>query len=123
MTTTQTERDELAELIDRHTIEDIDDMMGVVACACGDIGDVDLHPQHVAWHLLAAGYRRPRTITTVEELDALAVGSVVYAASHIGPAERFKEGWMGCGSVAAWSSGVLARDGLPATLLHDGGAA
>lgn len=27
--------------------------------------------------ILAAGYRKPRTVTTVEELDALPVGSVV----------------------------------------------
>lgn len=61
------------------------------------------------------------TITTVDELDALPVGTVVYAASHIGPAERFKVGWMGCGSPAAWSSAVLARDGLPARVIHRGG--
>lgn len=59
----------------------------------------------------------PRTITTVEELDALPVGAVVYAANQIGPSERFMVGWKGCGSAAAWSTAVLARDGLPALVL------
>lgn len=54
-TETNTQRDELARLISsRHTM-----------------GAVDA--------ILAAGYRKPRTITTVEELDALPVGSVVLA--------------------------------------------
>lgn len=59
----------------------------------------------------------PRTIKTVAELDALPVGTVVYAANQIGPSERFTVGWKGCGSAAAWSSAVLARDGLPACVL------
>lgn len=31
--------------------------------------------------IIASGYRKPRTITTAEELDALAVGSVVLTAT------------------------------------------
>ena len=50
--------------------------------------------------------------------NAAIVGTVVYASNHIGPAERFDVGWMGCGNAAAWSSAVLARDGLPARILH-----
>jgi hypothetical protein len=61
----------------------------------------------------------PRVVATAEELDALPVGTVVYAANHIGPAERFATGWMGCGNAAAWSSALLARDGLPAVIIHE----
>jgi hypothetical protein len=35
------------------------------------------HADHVADAILTAGYRKPRTIATVEELNALPVGSVV----------------------------------------------
>lgn len=57
-------------------------------------------------------------VTSVEELEALPVGAVVYASNHIGPAEKFAVGWMGCGNNAAWSSALLARDGLPARVLY-----
>ena len=57
-------------------------------------------------------------VNSVEELDQLPVGTVVYANNHIGTAERFDVGWMGCGNTAAWSSPVLARDGLPASVLY-----
>lgn len=57
-------------------------------------------------------------VTSVEELDQLPVGAVVYASNHIGPAEKFAVGWMGCGNNAAWSSALLARDGLPARVLY-----
>lgn len=57
-------------------------------------------------------------VNTVGELNALPIGTVVYAANNIGPAERFDVGWMGCGNTAAWSSAVLAGDGLPARVLY-----
>ena len=57
-------------------------------------------------------------VNSVEELNALPIGTVVYANNHIGPAERFHVGWMGCGNTAAWSSAVLAGDGLPARVLY-----
>lgn len=60
----------------------------------------------------------PALVNTFEELDALPIGTVVYAANHIGTAERFQEGWFGCGNAAAWPSAVLARSGLPATIIH-----
>lgn len=75
-----TERDELAEVI-RDT-----DLLGC-GC-CGASTEVQVGPDEwdvaypareeaLAIKLLTAGYRKPRTITTVEELDALPVGSVV----------------------------------------------
>lgn len=75
--------------------------------------------------ILAAGWRPPaRTVTTVEELDALAVGSVVFEGDHATPDDtgmgfsvmpgvfhRFPDGWY----VVA---GYGPRDvPLPATVL------
>lgn len=59
-----TERDELAEVI----ATAIDEWFGE--------GDPN---EYVAHAVRAAGYRKPRTVTTAEELDALPVGSVVLA--------------------------------------------
>jgi len=43
-------------------------------------GDIPIATDHAAADaILAAGYTKPRTITTVEELDALPEGSVVLA--------------------------------------------
>jgi hypothetical protein len=55
----------------------------------------------VAEWILAAGYRKPRTVTTVEELDALPVDSVVMESEHDtfiirtmrGVFHRFPDGW------------------------------
>ena len=70
-----TERDELADLIASVTID----------TKSGDV--LRVHPdgetpvfegdQRTANALLAAGYRKPRAITTVEELDALPYGTAV----------------------------------------------
>lgn len=43
----------------------------------GSHGEDYVNPRKAADAILAAGYAKPRQITTVEELDALAVGSVV----------------------------------------------
>ena len=86
-----TQRDELARLISsRHTM-----------------GAVDA--------ILAAGYRKPRTITTVEELDALPVGSVAHSAAGT-IASRFDEHFgvvFGDERPFEW-----ARLRLPATILY-----
>lgn len=66
-------RDELKDLV-RHAL---------LASAPSDKYGLDAETEAlleaipVADAILAAGYRKPRTITTVEELDALPVGSVV----------------------------------------------
>lgn len=77
-------------------------------------------PRHVHYPKAVSAYlavAQP-VVSSVEELDKLPVGTVVYASNHIGPAERFDIGWMGCGNTAAWTSPVLARDGLPARVLY-----
>lgn len=50
-------------------------------CACGE--PITDHPAHLAEKLTAAGYSKLRTITTVEELDALPRGSVVACITHM----------------------------------------
>ncbi|MDQ5861777.1 MAG: hypothetical protein M3536_05895 [Actinomycetota bacterium] len=78
--------------------------------------------------ILAAGYRKPRTITTAAELDALPVGSVIRTSGHedhFDPRVAVKTGfWM---SESEWEvadaedfcldSGEL--DDLPATVLWE----
>lgn len=107
-------------MTDRLNPEALRTVADVILRHCG--GYVDTTPadaERAAKAVLRnlAALPAPRTITTVEELDALPVGAVVYAANHIGPAERFTEGWKGCGNAAAWPSAILARDGLPAHVL------
>lgn len=78
----------------------------------------------VADAVLAAGYRRPRTITTTEELDALSVGSVVLDRLDIcyrlynDPAHK-EPVWCVVGELAP----SRPHGWLPATVLHEGNAA
>lgn len=74
-----------------------------------------------ARRVLAAGYRKPRTITTAEELDALAVGSIVLDCTG-DAARKFRGGWRT--TVAepdgtAWLSGHMEDADMPATVLHE----
>jgi len=69
--------------------------------------------------ILAAGYRRPRTITTVEELDALPHASVVLDASnYCREAAKVADGniWRSMGPATVRASRELP---LPATVLHE----
>lgn len=92
------ERDELADLIFEQDM-------------CQHKGDA----RDVADALLAAGYRKPQQVTTVEELDALPVHSVVLDSMD-GPVVR----------VGGWWHSPYRRFApydiaLPATVLHVGG--
>ncbi|WP_341394046.1 hypothetical protein [Arthrobacter sp. G119Y2] len=58
------------------------EMVRDLAAAYGDLGTATSADVEAAAALLAAGYRKPRTITTVEELDTLPVEAVV--RSHVG---------------------------------------
>ncbi|MEV7472258.1 hypothetical protein AB0N33_00910 [Pseudarthrobacter oxydans] len=80
--------------------------------------------------ILAAGYRRPRQVTTVEELDALPVGSVVRTAGTDtdDPRVAVKDGmwkseseWFVADS-SEWCLDSTELDDLPATVLHIGGS-
>lgn len=72
--------------------------------------------------ILAAGYRRPRTITTAEELDALAEGSAVLT-NTVWLRVHSNHGFLVWGCVG--SHGIYRSNdvSLPATVLHYGGAA
>ena len=69
------------------------------------------HTMAAADAILDAGYRKPRTITTVEELDALPEGSIVMAdwATH----QRILGQW------ATFGSPATSQPELPATVIHE----
>lgn len=73
--------------------------------------------------ILATGYRKPRTITTIEELDALPLGSVVL--DDYGVACQVESEWVTeAGPNRMWmTTGCDANTtvALPATVLHIGG--
>jgi len=79
----------------------------------------------VADALLAAGYSKPRAITTVEELDALPVGSVVlrngrafqHYPAHPAPFGEYQQ-WK-CGDGGFVRSTKDGSSILPATVLHE----
>jgi hypothetical protein len=73
---------------------------------------------HVAWWLHKDGYRKPRTVTTVEELDALPFETVIRDGDEC-VLERWgaleESGW-----VTVMVSSFIPRDqiALPATVLY-----
>lgn len=75
------------------------------------------HAQEIAEAILAAGYRKPRTVTTTEELDAMPAGSIVL---DMDPDALLKT------HTGSWRS-LLDPDGhfgskdisLPATVLYE----
>lgn len=85
------------------------------------------HAGHIADAVLAAGYRRPRTITTTEELDALLFEAVIldsYGTAYVclkhAPTEN------------QWDCPALTNENMPSwaivdhgpfTVLHEGNAA
>lgn len=92
--TTNTEREELAKLISsRHTMAAVD-------------------------ALLAAGYRKPRTITTVEELDALPNGSVVLDRNGLSLHKNMFSQWDASNGTRNVQPDELEADAFPATVLH-----
>lgn len=107
-----TQREDLATLIAKHH----DKFFGVEYAepATQDYGLADA--------LIADGWTKPRTITTVEELDALPIGSVVLDVEG-DVCERAGGGWTGIikeRSMDSWLlTGAEAID-LPATVLYDG---
>jgi len=73
--------------------------------------------------ILAAGYRKPRTITTVDELDALPNGTVVLSESYRsgidGTAVSFQRWYDGDWHRGARSGSTHPDNFLPATVLHE----
>lgn len=71
----------------------------------------------VAAVLLAAGYRKPRIITTREELDALPSGSVILGSDGE-PNVLHDNGWVLPGGDGGYTSWAVAQN-LPASVLHE----
>jgi ribonucleotide monophosphatase NagD (HAD superfamily) len=79
--------------------------------------------KYIAQTIANLGYRKPRTITTAEELDALPIGSVVLSDTY----RHFVDEWRV--AFQRWSDGEWHRGAraicthpdnfLPATLMHD----
>lgn len=73
----------------------------------------------LADELIAAGYRKPRTITTVEELDALAEGSMILDGDP-DVCSKNKSGTWKCLSDPEWShDSEIVGGSLPATVLYE----
>jgi len=98
-----------------------DELAGIVrgkTCCSGLCAESQ--SEQTADAILAAGYRKPRTISTIEELDALPIGAVVL--------DSIGDPW-----AVAWDAGGFRRyrnpngavnfANLPATVLHSPEAA
>lgn len=103
--------------------EERDELAVHLAAAYGDL-EVRTPDIRAAESILAAGYSKPRTITitTVEELDALPVGSVVLSEGYTHHANEMPisfQRWTG----GDWHRGARAGNThpdnfLPATVLY-----
>lgn len=102
-----TARDELAAVIVAAYGE------GNEECPC--VQDFD-----VADAILAAGYRKPRTITTAEELDALPLGSVILDQVGLSLHRNAFTGWCSSNGAKEIPMDMLMQEALPATVLHEG---
>lgn len=71
--------------------------------------------EYIAEAIRNLGYRKPRTITTVEELDALAEGSVIIDSDPT-PCEKINGHWFMPGSEMRCGD---AKVNFPATVLHE----
>jgi hypothetical protein len=105
------ERDDLAEVI------------GEALGAEAGIHDTSWHEDcAIADNILDAGYRKPRTITTVEELDALPFGSVVLDRSGLSLHKSEFTGWRASNGAKDISEEMLEQEAFPASVLHEGRA-
>lgn len=66
--------------------------------------------------------RKPRTVTTVEELDALPNGSVILDPSGISLHKNEFTGWGASNGAKGIDVEMIAEEGIPATVLHEGQA-
>lgn len=105
-------RDELATIVHKRICED----------SLSDCLEDGGYCVKASSEILAAGYSKPRTITTVEDLDALGVGAVVrsyicnvYIKDYdlYNPADSF---WVAGGSVSEYQSNRIM---FPATVLYE----
>lgn len=109
------ERDELADLLCEDAAADRAKAGGRALL----VPVVRSKAEAAADKILAAGYRKPQQVTTVEELKALPNGSVIRDKFN-DVSERRYGYW--CGYETAPLSDQLVKKYLPATVLHVGGA-
>jgi hypothetical protein len=95
-----------------------DDLMELVWLAGGfESSEIEIGEATDA--ILAAGYVKPRTITTIDELDELPVGSVLIDRDR-DICQRFRGGWRATihePNDDPWLTGTLEVD-LPATVIY-----
>jgi hypothetical protein len=73
--------------------------------------------------ILAAGYRKPQQVTTVEELEALPAWSIVRVNGICFQRSRLDYCcWAAMTGLESYSSAALAQRPGPFTVLHVGGA-
>lgn len=105
-------RDELGKLLFTLPVSDrAADAAPEIMTLCDEAAEV----------LLEAGYWKPRTITTAEELDALEVGAVV-RGKWLAEKWADEEGelWYVAGNWMRWDTEQLVqRGGLPAEVLQE----
>ena len=92
------ERDELTELIYDRRFANV-----------GEIVD----------DILAAGYRKPRTITTTDELDALPVGSIIRDPNGLALQLRLDGCWWVTNGDVGLGLDDISPEALPATVLWE----
>lgn len=77
-------------------------------------------PKQTADEILAAGYRKPRTITTVEELDALPVGTIILDSDPDACMKVEGGRWRSIDDPEETFSTSGISGSLPATVMHEG---
>ena len=97
-------RDELAEIID--------------ACI-GELYDYEVGGDVIADAILAAGYRKPRIVTTLAELEALPFGSVILDPAGLSLHKNEFSGWRASNGAKEISAEMLEHEALPATVLYE----
>lgn len=98
--------------------EDLSREINHAAFAHGWEPDGDIH-EYIARRLIAAGYRKQRTVETVEELTALKTGSVVLDAENEVLSkikDGYEEAWYSTTAIGGYEDQDIS---LPATLLWE----
>lgn len=96
---------------------DRDELAGLILDAAEDATST-VYPgtaNYLADELLAAGYRKPRTIASAEELDALPARSVIVESHGLACQKHHLGGWLEAGGRARFSADRIQ---LPATVAY-----
>ena len=107
------ERDDLAQLMFVADNSGQPEAEALADWAAFTVNGKDTYTHRLADAILAAGYRKTRTVTTAEELDGLAAGTIIRD-----PLPCIKWGSGEWGTFSGDSVGSNRID-LPATVLHE----